>query len=39
MRQDELRRIVIVTEVQRERRPAHSNFDIFANLKMQVRIV
>ena len=39
MRQDKLRRIVVVAEVARECRPTHSNFDVFANLQMQVGII
>jgi hypothetical protein len=34
-----LRRIVVVAEVTRECRPTHSDFDVFANLQMQVGIM
>ncbi len=39
MRQNKLRRIVVVAEVARKCRPTHSDFDVFANLQMQVGII
>lgn len=39
MRQDELRRIAIIAEVSRKRRSAHSDFDVFSDLQMQMRVV
>src|SRR4029077_7862961 len=39
MRKDELRWIIIIAEVLREFRAAHSDLDVLANFKVKMRIV